>query len=223
MMTPQSANSSNRVLVATFPVGALQCNCSIIADPVSKEAAVIDPGGDAEQIVKVLQDNGLKAKYILHTHAHFDHIMGSRAVAEKTGAKICLHKGDEWLYNNLATQGKFVGFNLDKETTLPIDHYLEDDEELELGSIKTKVIHTPGHTPGSTCFAVAHDESIVFAGDTLFQHSVGRTDLWGGSFDDILSSIKGKLFRLDESTEVVAGHGPNTTIWEEKRHNPFVA
>lgn len=221
-MTAQSANSLNKLVVSTFPVGPLQCNCSIIADPVSKEAAVIDPGGDPDVIVKVLEEHGLKAKYLLHTHAHFDHILGSAAVKEKTGAKICLHKGDEWLYNNLALQGNFVGWNLNKEKTMPIDHFLEDDEELELGTIKTKVIHTPGHTPGSTCFCVVHDESVLFAGDTLFQHSVGRTDLWGGSFDDIVRSITGKLFRLDETTEVIAGHGPNTTIWEEKRHNPFV-
>lgn len=222
MMTAQSANSLNKLLVATFPVGQLQCNCSIIADPVTKEAAVIDPGGDPDDVVKVLQDNGLTAKYILHTHAHFDHILGSRAVKEKTGAKICLHKEDEWLYNNLTLQGTFIGWNLSSEQTLPVDHYLEDGEDLLLGAIKTKVIHTPGHTPGSTCFAVEHDESVLFAGDTLFQHSVGRTDLWGGSFEEIVRSIKGKLFRLDDSTEVVAGHGPNTTIFEEKRHNPFV-
>jgi glyoxylase-like metal-dependent hydrolase (beta-lactamase superfamily II) len=223
MMTAQSANYSNKLLVATFPVGALQCNCSIIADPVTKEAAVIDPGGDPDDVVKLLEEHGLKAKYILHTHAHFDHIMGSRAVKEKTGAQICLHKEDEWLYNNLSLQGKFVGWNLTNDQVLPVDHYLEDDEDLQLGDVKTKVIHTPGHTPGSTCFAVAHDESILFAGDTLFQHSIGRTDLWGGSHDTIIKSITGKLFRLDDGTEVVAGHGPNTTSWEEKRHNPYVA
>jgi hydroxyacylglutathione hydrolase len=222
MMTAQSANSSNKLLVATFPVGPLQCNCSIIADPVSKEAAVIDPGGDAEDIVKVLEDNGLKAKYLLHTHAHFDHILGSATVKEKTGAKICVHKEDEWLYTNLALQGNFVGFNLSNEKISPIDHYLQDDEELQLGEITAKVIHTPGHTPGSTCFCVQHKESVLFAGDTLFQHSIGRTDLWGGSHDTIIKSITGKLFRLDDSTQVIAGHGPDTTIWEEKRHNPFV-
>jgi hydroxyacylglutathione hydrolase len=222
MMTALSANSSNSLFVTTFPVGMLQCNCSIIADPVSKEAAVIDPGGDADEIVKMLEANGFKPKYLLHTHAHFDHILGSRAVKERTGAKICLHKGDEWLYDNLATQGAFMGMKFE-EKTLPVDHYLDDGEELELGNIKTTVIHTPGHTPGSTCFAVADKESILFAGDTLFQHSIGRTDLWGGSMEEILKSIKQKLFRLDDSTEVIAGHGPNTTIWDEKRQNPFVS
>jgi hydroxyacylglutathione hydrolase len=222
MMTAQSANSSNKLLVATFPVGLLQCNCSIIADPVSKEAAVVDPGGDAEAIVKVLEDNGLTAKYLLHTHAHFDHILGSAAVKEKTGAKICVHKDDEWLYTNLALQGDFFGINLKDQQVSPVDHYLQDDEELLLGEVKAKVIHTPGHTPGSTCFCVEHDESVLFAGDTLFHNSIGRTDLMGGSFDDIVKSITEKLFRLDDSTQVIAGHGPDTTIWEEKRHNPYV-
>jgi glyoxylase-like metal-dependent hydrolase (beta-lactamase superfamily II) len=222
MMTAQSANSSNSLLVATFPVGQLQCNCSIIADPVTKEAAVIDPGGDADKIVELLKEHGLTAKYLLHTHAHFDHILATRAVKEKTGAKICLHKGDEWLYNNLLMQGAFVGA-LFKDKTLPVDHFYSDGEEIQLGNIKTTAIHTPGHTPGSTCFSVADKESILFAGDTLFQHSIGRTDLWGGSMDEILKSIKQKLFELDDSTEVIAGHGPNTTIWEERKYNPFVS
>jgi hydroxyacylglutathione hydrolase len=221
-MTAPLANSSNNIMLATFPVGPLGCNCSIIADPVSKEAAVIDPGGDPEEIVALLKENGLTAKYLLHTHAHFDHILGSRAVKEKTGAKICLHKGDEWLYNNLAVQGAFVG-QFFKDKTLPVDHFFNDGEEITLGNIKAKVIHTPGHTPGSTCFSVEEKESILFAGDTLFQHSIGRTDLWGGSMDEILKSIKGKLFQLDDSTAVIAGHGPNTSIWDERRHNPFVS
>lgn len=221
-MTAQSANSSNSILFATFPVGPLQCNCSIIADPVTKEAAVIDPGGDPEQIIQLLDKHGLKAKYLLHTHAHFDHILGSRAVSEKTGAKICLHKGDEWLYNNLAVQGAFIGWNLLGEKTLPVDHYLQDEEELIIGDLKTKVIHTPGHTPGSTCFALQGNEHLLFAGDTLFHNSIGRTDLWGGSMDDILNSIKNRLFTLEETTEVIAGHGPTTSIWEEKKNNPFI-
>src|SRR5438128_2368846 len=124
-MTAPSANSSNSLIITTFPVGPLQCNCSIIADPVTKEAAVIDPGGDPQNVIDFLEQHGLTAKYILHTHAHFDHIMGSRAVKEKTGAKIALHKKDEWLYNNLGIQGAFVGWNI-KEKTLPVDHYFQD-------------------------------------------------------------------------------------------------
>ncbi len=206
--------------VITFPAGPLQCNCSIIACPETKEAAVIDPGGDVDEILKMLQENGLTVKSLLHTHAHFDHILGSRELKEKTGAKICLHEGDDWLYENLGMQCGLFGFKSDEP--LPVDVHLNDEEELKIGNIKTKVIHTPGHTPGSLCFEMSAKDNLLYSGDTLFQHSIGRTDLWGGSFDEIIKSIRGKLFRLDDSTTVVPGHGPNTTIHQEKKLNPFV-
>lgn len=209
------------MLLETFPVGPLQCNCSIIVCPETKEAAVIDPGGDPQAIIDRCERDGYKIKYLLHTHAHFDHIAGSRAVKEKTGAKICLHKEDEWLYNNLNKQGMMFGFTFD--APVPIDHYLQDEEVLKVGNVKAKVIYTPGHTPGSTCFSMQEKDSVLFAGDTLFHGSIGRTDLWGGSFEQIIKSIKGRLFELDDSTEVIAGHGPNTSIWNERRENPFVA
>ena len=208
------------MLLASFPVGPLQCNCSIIACPETKEAAVIDPGGDAERIIEFCREKGYVIKHLLHTHAHFDHVVGARAIKEKTGAAICLHKEDQWLYDNLDKQGRLFGFSFD--AVLPIDHYLEDEEEISVGKMKTKVLHTPGHTPGSTCFSLTEKESILFAGDTLFQGSIGRTDLWGGSFEQIIKSIKTRLFALDDSTEVISGHGPSTSIWSERRENPFV-
>lgn len=198
----------------------MQCNCSIIACPETKEAAVIDPGGDIDEIMRILQENGLTVKYLLHTHAHFDHILGSRELKEKTGAKICLHEGDDWLYENLGMQCGLFGFQSDEP--LPVDVHLNDDEELKIGNIKTKVIHTPGHTPGSLCFEMSTRENLLYSGDTLFQQSIGRTDLWGGNFEEIVKSIKEKLFRLDDSTKVVPGHGSTTTIYEEKKLNPFV-
>lgn len=209
------------MLIATFPVGPLGCNCSIIACPETNEAAVVDPGGDADKIIDVLTAKGLKVTHLLHTHAHFDHIAGSRQMREKTGAKICLHKGDSWLYENLNMQGALFGFNFDKP--LAVDHFLDDEEEVQIGKMKAKVLHTPGHTPGSLCFSLQGKDSLLLAGDTLFQQSIGRTDLWGGSFEDIIKSIKGRLFTLDDSTAVIAGHGPNTTIFDERRHNPFVS
>ncbi len=209
------------MLLATFPVGPLGCNCSIVGCTETGEAAVIDPGGDADRIIEMLEKNGLKVKYLLHTHAHFDHVLGSKEMREKTGAKICLHKEDQWLYDNLAKQCALFGMKAND--TLPVDKYLADEEEVVIGNLKTQVIHTPGHTPGSLCFSVADKESVLFAGDTLFQHSIGRTDLWGGSFEQIINSIRGRLFKLDDSTEVIPGHGPNTTIWSERRENPFVA
>lgn len=207
--------------ITTFPAGPLKCNCSIIACPETKQAAVIDPGGDVEEILRILKEEGLTVKYLLHTHAHFDHILGSRELKERTGAQICLHEGDDWLYQNLGMQCGLFGFASDEP--LPVDVHLNDDEELKIGTIKTKVIHTPGHTPGSLCFEMGSQDNLLYSGDTLFQQGIGRTDLWGGNFDDIVKSIRGKLFRLDDSTTVVPGHGPTTTIYQEKKLNPFVS
>lgn len=207
------------MLIESFPVGPLGCNCSIIACPRTKEAAIIDPGGNAEEIIALAGKHGLNVKYLLHTHAHFDHLLGSRQVKEATGAKICLHRGDQWLYDNLARQGQLFGFTIGEP--LPVDLYLNDEEELKIGDLKATILHTPGHTPGSLCYSLADKESILFSGDTLFQRSIGRTDLWGGSYEQIIESIAGRLFTLDDSTRVIPGHGGATTIWEEKKENPF--
>jgi hydroxyacylglutathione hydrolase len=208
------------MIIESFPVGPLQCNCSIIGCPETGEAAVIDPGGDPQKIIDFANEHKLKIKYLLHTHAHFDHIMGSRAVKEATGAKICLNKGDQWLYDNLEKQCGMLGFKATEP--LAVDHYLEDEEHIKIGNTKASVILTPGHTPGSSCFCLQDKESILFSGDTLFQRSIGRTDLWGGSFDDIIKSISQRLMILDDSTRVVPGHGPDTDIWSERNGNPFL-
>lgn len=208
------------LIVESFPAGPLKCNCSIIGCKETGEAIVVDPGGDIEIITDFCAKNNLKIKYLIHTHAHFDHIHGSRAVKEATGAKICLHKEDEWLYENLAMQCSMFGFKYDDP--LPVDHYLSDEEELLVGNAKAKVLHTPGHTPGSLCFSLKDKESVLFSGDTLFNHSVGRTDLWGGSHEKLIKSIKERLLTLDDSTRVVCGHGPDTSIWTEKKENPFL-
>lgn len=209
------------LLVESFPVGPLKCNCSIVGCKETGEAAVIDPGGDVDEIIELAEKMGLKIKYVLHTHAHFDHVLGSREVKERTGATICLHKGDQWLYDNLLTQVKLFGFAA--TDPLPVDRYLDDDEDVQVGKHKATVIHTPGHTPGSLCFSMADKESVLFAGDTLFRQGIGRTDLWGGSFEEIVDSISNRLYKLDDSTRVVTGHGPDTSIWHEKRDNPFVS
>ncbi|CAN5552180.1 MBL fold metallo-hydrolase [soil metagenome] len=208
------------MIIESFPVGQLQCNCSIIGCPETGEAAVIDPGGDPEKILAFAKENNLTIKYLLHTHAHFDHIMGSRAVKEATGAKICINKGDQWLYDNLQKQVQMFGFKA--TDPLPVDQYLEHEDHVKVGNIKASVIHTPGHTPGSTCFCVQEKDSILFSGDTLFQRSIGRTDLWGGSFEEIIKSISERLMTLDDSTRVVPGHGADTDIWTERKSNPFL-
>lgn len=207
------------LVLESFPVGALGCTCSIVGCTETGEALVIDPGGDVDEIVAKLDKLGLKAKFLLHTHAHFDHIMGSRGMREKTGAHICLHKEDEFLYNMLLKQASMFGLAADEP--LPVDKFLCDEEEVNFGGFKTSVIHTPGHTPGSLCFSLEDKDSLLFSGDTLFNHSIGRTDLWGGSFDTIIKSISQRLFQLDDSTRVIPGHGPSTDIWTEKNENPF--
>jgi glyoxylase-like metal-dependent hydrolase (beta-lactamase superfamily II) len=208
------------IFIETFPVGPLQCNCSVVACNETKEAAVIDPGGDVEKILALLKEKDFQVKYLLHTHAHFDHILGSRQLKEATGAKICLHKKDELLYQNLQKQCSMFGFSA--TDPLPADHFLQDEEQIKIGNVKAGVLHTPGHTPGSLCFKVLDKDSLLFAGDTLFHRSIGRTDLWGGSFDDIIRSIQSRLLTLDESTRVIPGHGEDTDIWSEKRENPFL-
>lgn len=208
------------MLIETFPVGPLQCNCSIVACPESKEALVIDPGGDAPLIKEKLHKLGLTAKYLLHTHAHFDHIGATRQLKEELGAEILLHPDDRFLYDNIQMQSRLFGMSV--QPTLPVDRDFEDGMEIPFGQAKSLVLHTPGHTPGSVCFHIAGGESWLFSGDTLFQGSVGRTDLWGGSMPTLMQSIKARLLPLDDSTQIIPGHGPQSTIWNEKQHNPFL-
>lgn len=208
-------------LVETFPVGPLQCNCTILADESSGEAVVIDPGDEAERILRALQAAQLTPVALLHTHAHFDHITGSRRVKEATGAAIRLHPADKPLYDALPDQAALFG--LAAEAPAEPDAPLADGETIRFGSHALTAIHTPGHTPGSTCFRLAGDRPLLFSGDTLFRRSVGRTDLWGGDTRKILASIREKLFNLAGDTPVVCGHGPDTTIDEERRLNPFAA
>ncbi len=208
------------MFLKTFPVGPIQCNCSIIACEETLEAIVVDPGGDAQKIIDEINKHDFSLKYILHTHAHFDHVLGAKALKDKYNAKICLNKEDEWLYNNLDLQCSLFGFKADP--VAPIDIYLKDEEIIKIGNLNTKSIHTPGHTPGSMCFCVEDQQSLVFSGDTLFNGGIGRTDLWGGSYESIIKSIKKRLLILDNDTLVIPGHGSNTDIWSEKKSNPFL-
>ena len=207
--------------IETIPIGPLQCNCSIIADEGTREAVVVDPGDEGERIGRALARSGLTAVALVHTHGHFDHIGGTAELAGLTGAAIRLHPADRFHYDALPEQAALFGLSADPP--VPPGAPLADGEVIRFGTSSLRAIHTPGHTPGSTCFLLEGDRAVLFSGDTLFRRSIGRTDLWGGDTTAILASIHGRLFTLPGSTPVVCGHGPGTTIEEERTHNPFAA
>lgn len=207
------------LFVKTLPVGPLRCNCTIIGDPISKRAIVIDPGGDAERILEILRTEDFSVSQIIHTHAHFDHFLASGVMHEQTGAPLCLHPADQPLWEHLETQCGMFG--VPWQPVPEPSHWLEDEEPLMLGAWTGTALFTPGHTPGSMCFSF-EDARLLLAGDTLFQGGIGRTDLWGGDSRSIERSIQERLYVLPEDTRVVPGHGPSTTIGHEIRNNPFV-
>jgi len=203
----------------TFSVPPLGCNCSIIGDPVTKRAIVVDPGGAPERILREVQQLGLTVTQIFHTHAHLDHFLASGEMKKATGATLCLHHDDLDLWNMLETQCELFGVAY---VPVPMpDYWLKDEEKLMVGQITAVAIHTPGHTRGSMCFHFP-DSHLVLAGDTLFRGSIGRTDLWGGDFQAIEQSIRERLYTLEDATIVVTGHGPETGIGLEKETNQFV-
>jgi len=199
-------------------VGPLQCNCHILADEASKEAVIVDPGDDADEILRRVK--GYTVRALLHTHCHFDHMTGTRAVAQSTGAEILIHKADKAYYDSLAGQYRMFGMPRPVEDPLPVKRFLEDGDKIDFGKHALTVIHTPGHTQGSCCF---HAEGLVLSGDTLFRRSIGRTDLPGGNAQEELESIRKHLFTLDPETVVFPGHGPETRIADERAENPFLS
>ncbi|MBV8880009.1 MAG: MBL fold metallo-hydrolase [Planctomycetaceae bacterium] len=199
-------------------VGPLQCNCHILADEASKEAIIVDPGDDPEEILRRVK--GYTVRALLHTHCHFDHMTGTRRVAEATGAEILIHQADKAYYDSLAGQYRMFGMPRPVEDPLPVKRFLKDGDRIDFGKHGLEVIHTPGHTQGSCCF---HAEGKLLSGDTLFQRSIGRTDLPGGNAGQELDSIRKRLFTLDPETIVYPGHGPETQIGEERAENPFLA
>lgn len=206
------------VIRKTFSVPPLGCNCSIIGDPVTKQAIVVDPGGAAERIAHEVRQLGLTVTHILHTHAHFDHFLAAGELKRLTGATICLHHDDLELWENLEVQCRLFGVPY---VAAPMPEYwLKDEEKVLIGQVPVFALHTPGHTPGSLSFHLP-DERLVLAGDTLFRGSIGRTDLWGGDFAAIEQSIRERLYTLDDETAVVTGHGPETEIGLEKESNQF--
>jgi hydroxyacylglutathione hydrolase len=215
MAEPNSTDST--IVRRSFPVGPLQCNCTIIGDTATGKAIVVDPGGDADVILNTLKELNLKAVAIVHTHAHLDHILAAGEIRKATGAPIHLHEEDMFLWDQVEDQCRRFGL---APVSLPNpDKYLNDDQVLDCCGGVT--IHTPGHTPGSTSFWFESAKLLV-AGDTLFFGSIGRTDFPGGSFEQIVKSIRERLYTLDEEAQVVTGHGPETSIGQEKYNNQFV-
>ncbi len=200
-------------------VGLLQCNCSVVGDEESREAMVIDPGDNVEEILVILKRHGLKLKQIVVTHAHIDHVGGAMRLKRATGAPILLNQNDQALLAMLEVQAGWIG--LPAPEAVRVDQGLRDGDTVAAGQLSAGVIHTPGHTEGSVCLYFPAEKKLL-AGDTLFAGSIGRTDLPGGSFHKIMRSLHEKVLALPDETVVVSGHGPATTIGEERESNPFL-
>ena len=251
MMAP-NAPHRQRMIHEIIPVGWLQCNCSILGDPDTREALVLDPGDNVERILEALARHSLIVRAIVSTHAHIDHVGGLRKLQQATGAPVMMHGDDLDLYRHLDLQAEWLG--VPEPATASIDRLLTEGDTLRWGRFAANVLHTPGHTPGSISLylpnlptklpnfekaapvqrvaqparkpaknlATGAPAGTLFAGDTLFAGSIGRTDLWGGSLEDILRSIHQKLLALPDETAVFPGHGAATTIGEERERNPFL-
>lgn len=205
------------MIIKKLEVGPIMANCFIVGCENTKEAVVIDPGDDADRILMTLAKSGLKVMYLINTHGHFDHVGANKRMKDVTGAKLAIHPDDEPMLDRLSQSAMMFG--LSAEDSPPADILLKDGDEIKFGDISLTVIHTPGHSKGGIClFTKGH----LFAGDTLFQGSIGRTDLQGGDYDALIASIKNRLLPLDDDTVVYTGHGPETTIGSEKQMNPFL-
>jgi glyoxylase-like metal-dependent hydrolase (beta-lactamase superfamily II) len=237
-----------RFIDEVLPVGMLQCNCHVLGDAETGEALVIDPGDEVERIEEILARHRLKVRAIVSTHAHIDHVGGLARLAQSTGAPVLMHAADLPLYENLEIQAALLGMPTPQATK--VDELLKEGDSVRWGRFAAQIFHTPGHSPGSITLylpgevvaknadahrtgGAAHDAADavqyddqdaprLFAGDTLFAGSIGRTDLWGGSYPQILDSIREKLLVLPDRTIVLPGHGPATTIGKERESNPFL-
>jgi hydroxyacylglutathione hydrolase len=210
----------NRVMLReTFPVGPLQCNCTILGDETMREAVVVDPGDNIPEILARLAKHKLTLKQILITHAHIDHVGGAMKLRAATGAPILLNQNDSALLKMLDIQAAWLG--MAPPGKVEIDHSINESDTVTAGPLQGEVLHTPGHTEGSICLYFPAEKKLI-AGDTLFAGSIGRTDLPGGSFDKIIRSLHEKVLALPDDTIVVPGHGPLTSISEERENNPFL-
>jgi hydroxyacylglutathione hydrolase len=199
-------------------VGLLEVNCYILGDEVTKEAVVIDPGGDEEEILEVLNHHQFKLKLIIDTHGHFDHVDANQPLKDATGAQIAIHEADARMLDKPSAEAMF--FTGNSLRTSHADILLKDNDILTFGQYRLKVLHTPGHTPGGISL-VLEDHPYVYVGDLLFAGSIGRTDFPGGSYDALITAVKTKIFPLGDNYSVYSGHGPVTTVAQERKYNPF--
>jgi hydroxyacylglutathione hydrolase len=232
------------VIHEIIPVGPLQCNCAILGDAETREAIVVDPGDDVERILEILRKHNLKVRSIVSTHTHIDHVGGLARLHRATGAPVLIHESDLELYRHLDVQAQWLG--VPTPETMRIQDFVKEGDTVRWGALQARVLHTPGHTPGSICLVVdeaseaavgpdapgaedplttppaSNSPARLISGDTLFQGSIGRTDLWGGSYPQIIKSIREKLIVLPENMAVYPGHGDATTIGAERECNPFL-
>lgn len=207
------------MIFETVVVGELGVNCYILADSETKEGIVIDPGADPERILAAVRKSGVKVLYVLNTHGHFDHIGGNRRLVEATGGKLMISREDEPFLQRASISAKMYG--LKAEDSPAPSSYLAEGDEIRFGSHTARVIHIPGHSRGGSCFYL-EKEGILISGDSLFAESIGRTDLPGGSQDQLVQAIRAKLLTLPDGTRIFPGHGPSTTVGHEKKFNPYL-
>jgi len=207
------------MILESFPVGPLHCNCTILGDEVTHEAIVVDPGDNIPEILSRLEKHGLTLRQIVITHAHIDHIGGAAQLKKATGAPVLLNQKDLGLLGIMEIQAGWLG--VPTPEVAPPDASADDGVAIGLASLPAEVLHTPGHTPGSICLFFPK-QHLLLAGDTLFAGSIGRTDLPGGDGRQILRSLRDRLLILPDATRVLPGHGAETTIGEERQSNPFL-
>jgi len=199
-------------------VGPIQANCYVLGCERTIEAAVIDPGGDVDKILMTLSKDKFRCVYIINTHGHFDHTGDNKRLKEVTGAKLVIHRADAPMILHQGSNGSLWGMEV--EDSPPPDLYVEEKDVITFGDISLKVLHTPGHSPGGISLV---SDKMVFVGDTLFAGSIGRTDLPGGDYEELIRNVKEKIFPLGDDVVIYPGHGPKTTVGREKRSNPFFA
>ncbi len=204
------------MILKMLVVGPIQANCYILGCERTREAAVIDPGGDPDKILLALAKDNLRCVYIINTHGHFDHAADNKRLKEVTGAELLIHRADAPMILQQSSSGGMWGMKVDNSP--PPDRYLEEGDVITFGDISLKVLHTPGHSPGSISLV---SDKIVIVGDTLFAGSIGRTDFPGGDYEGLIRNVREKIFTLGDDVVVYTGHGPKTTVGRERRTNPF--